>query len=84
MKVPDTVNCYLFVFDSTHQALRGEEVLKRAAIPHEVVSTPPQFKTGCGISLRVRPEALEQGEEALQEDEVVYSRIEPYHCRWLD
>ena len=63
MKVPDPVNCYLFVFDSTHQALRGEEVLKQAGIPHEVVSTPPRFKTGCGISLRVRPEAREKGEE---------------------
>jgi|GEM_PF-907158 hypothetical protein len=76
-------NCYLVVFDSTHQALRGEEVLKREGIPHEVVNTPPQFKADCGISLRVAPSRLEGAEGALRAAGVVYSRIEPYFCRWL-
>jgi hypothetical protein len=82
--VPGTFNCYLLVFDSTHQALRGEEALKCASLPHEVVSTPRQFKADCGISLRVRPGDLAPAEDALRGEEVIYSRVEPYHCKWLD
>lgn len=76
-------NCYLVVFDSTHQALRGEETLKGRCIPHEVINTPPQFKADCGISLRIAPSDLERAEDALRAAGVVYSRIEPYACRWL-
>ncbi len=77
-------NCYLVVFDNTHQALRGEEVLKKHAVPHETVSTPPHIQAGCGISLRIHPESLEAVEIALDTAGVTYSRTEPYHCRWLD
>ena len=84
LKVPDTFNCYLIVFDSTHQALRGEEMLKASGIPHEIVSTPPRFKADCGISLRVRMDTREAAENALRGEEVIYSRVEPYHCKWLD
>ncbi len=71
------------VFDSTHQALRGEEALKLSGIPHEVVNTPPQLKADCGISLRLAPSRLAEAEDALRRREVLYSRIEPYHCAWL-
>lgn len=81
--MPDAVNCYLVVFDSTHQALRGEEILKRSCVPHEVTNTPPHIKADCGISLRVRPVDLERAEDALKAAEVIYSRVEPHYCRWL-
>lgn len=84
MTVPGTFNCYLVVFDSTHQALRGEEMLKRSSIPHEVTNTPPHIKADCGISLRVRPGDLERAEDALRAAEVIYSRVEPYYCKWLE
>lgn len=74
----------MIIFDSTHQALRGEKVLKEAHLPLEVVSTPQQFKSGCGISLRVRPEKLERAVELLDTASVVYSRVEPYYCSWLE
>jgi hypothetical protein len=80
----DRFNCYLVVFDSTHQALRGEETLKGRGIPHEVVNTPPQFKADCGISLRLAPRNLDAARLSLREERVVYSRIEPYFCSWLE
>ncbi len=76
-------NCYLVIFDSTHQALRGEEVLKKTHLPHEVISTPPQFKSGCGISLRIPLGTIKETTRALDEASIIYSRIEPFYCRWL-
>ena len=83
MAEPD-FNCWLVVFDNTHQALRGEEVLKEHAVPHETVSTPPYIQAGCGISLRIHPEALAEVEEMLAAAGVIYSRTEPHFCMWLD
>ncbi len=77
-------NCFMVVFDSTHQALRGEVALIEEGIPNEVVGTPPQFKAGCGISLRVAPRDRDRAEDALRAAGVVYSRIEPYLCWWLE
>jgi hypothetical protein len=78
------MNCFLLVFDSTHQALRGGEELKRSSVPHEVMSTPPHLKADCGISLRVRPGDRERAEGALDAAGVIYSGVEPYYCKWLD
>lgn len=77
-------NCFLVVFDSTHEALRGEEALRREGIPIEVVNTPPKLKADCGISLRLAPHHCGMAEDALRAAGVLYSRIEPYFCRWFE
>jgi Putative Se/S carrier protein-like len=77
-------NCFLFIFDSTHQALSAEKALKEAGVRHAVVNTPREFSAGCGIALRVEPAFKDKAVEVLDSAGVVYSRVEPYRSRWAD
>ena len=76
-------NCAIVLFSSTHEALRGEEELKRAGVPHTVINAPRQFKKDCGIALRLDIELREMAESALSDAGVKFDRTEPYRCRWI-
>ncbi|WP_287155795.1 DUF3343 domain-containing protein [Candidatus Solincola tengchongensis] len=73
--------CRVILFDSTHQALRGERALKEAEISYAVINTPREFSVDCGISLRIGTEAEEAARAALQEAGVVFADIVPYRTR---
>lgn len=75
-------NCHLILFNSTHQALRGEQVLKRAGIDHAVINTPRQFSVDCGISLRIDSSSRQAAREALEKAGVVFEDIAPYRTRF--
>jgi hypothetical protein len=74
-------NCYVVLFDSTHQALRAEAVLKEAGIPHAVINTPREFSVDCGISLRIDTASEKAAGRALREAGVVFTGIVPYTMR---
>ncbi|MEW6555313.1 MAG: DUF3343 domain-containing protein [Actinomycetota bacterium] len=76
-------NCLVIFFESTHQALRGEKVLKDAGIEHSVINTPREFSVDCGISLRIEPALGDEARVALDAGGVVFAGIEPYRSRWL-
>jgi len=76
-------NCCVILFNSTHQALRGEKVLKRTGIRHYVINTPREFSVDCGISLRVETGRKEQAMKALDEAGVDYAGVQPYYSRWM-
>jgi len=78
----DEPNCFVILFHSTHQALRGEEVLKAAGIEHAVINTPREFSVDCGISLRVGVTSREEAERALRAEGVVFAGIAPYRSRF--
>ncbi|MBC7253335.1 MAG: DUF3343 domain-containing protein [Actinobacteria bacterium] len=73
--------CLVVLFDSTHQALRGERALKEAGIPHAVINTPREFSVDCGISLRIGAETEETARTALLEAGVTFVDILPYRTR---
>lgn len=77
-------NCYLFIFNSTHQALSGEKALKESGIEHTVINTPREFSVDCGISLRVMPGLKERARRALDVKGIIYSGVEPYFSRWKE
>ncbi len=74
-------DCYVILFDSTHQALRGERTLKEAGIPYAVINTPREFSVDCGISLRIEPTSKEAARNVLQDSGVVFAAIVPYRVR---
>lgn len=78
----DKLNCHVILFDSTHQALRAEQVLKQKRIDHAVINTPREFSADCGISLRIDPSASRAAREALEAAGVRFSDIVPYHTRF--
>ncbi len=75
-------NCFVVLFNSTHHALRAEEVLKRLHIAHAVINTPREFSVDCGISLRVSPRDVAQVRESLANAGVEVAACEPYYSRW--
>ena len=76
-------NCFVILFNSTHQALSGEKALKGAGIKHAVINTPREFSVDCGISLRIEPSLMERAVKALEDKGVIYARVEPYYSRWM-
>ncbi|RJP31512.1 MAG: DUF3343 domain-containing protein [Actinobacteria bacterium] len=75
-------NCYVILFDSTHQALSGEKALKEGGIKHAVINTPREFSVDCGISLRVEPHLKDDAVSALDAGGVMHAGVEPYRSRW--
>jgi hypothetical protein len=76
-------NCYIIVFNSTHQALSAEKALKEARVKHAVINTPREFSVDCGISLRLKVDAKERALSVLGEKGVVMAGVEPYCSPWI-
>ncbi len=76
-------NCVVVLFDSTHQALRGEQALKAERLEHAVINAPRDFTADCGIALRLAPELRDVAERTLAGAGVLFSSIEPYRCKWI-
>ncbi len=76
-------NCYVILFDSTHQAISAESALKSAGVKHAVINTPREFTVNCGISLRVSPEDKDAAVACLEGKGVIYAKVEPYSSRWV-
>jgi len=79
----EEANCFIILFNSTHQALSGEKALKRVGFKHAVINTPREFSVDCGISLRIEPSLKEKAVKALDEKEVIYTGVVPYYSRWM-
>jgi hypothetical protein len=79
----EETNCYVILFNSTHQALSGEKALKEAGIKHAVINTPREFSVDCGISLRIEPGLRKGAIKTLEDKGVIYAGVEPYYSRWM-
>ena len=58
---------YILVFESTHKALTAEKTLLAAGIKFDIIPTPKNISSDCGISIRLLPDAeiLKKTEETL-------------------
>lgn len=57
----------VITFDATTEAIRAEKLLVQAGLCPLVMPLPSQIKAGCGLCLRVRPEALQAAKNTLAE-----------------
>jgi len=46
----------IFVFDSTHRAIKADKLLTQNSLKFEVIPTPKEITSDCGIALRINPE----------------------------
>jgi hypothetical protein len=69
---------YIIVFEDTNNAIKGELCLIDAGVPVSVMPLPESIGKGCGITLRVSGDKLDDALEALESKGVsvlaVYSR----------
>ncbi|NLV99478.1 MAG: DUF3343 domain-containing protein [Clostridiaceae bacterium] len=54
LQIPDFM---LASFDTAHDAMRAEQLSKEAGIKARLIPTPEIVRAGCGLSLRMEPEA---------------------------
>ena len=47
---------HIFTFNSTHHVLKAEKLLLREGIKHEIIPTPKDLSSDCGMSIRVNPD----------------------------
>ncbi len=47
------MNYTVFIFESTHQVLKVEKILKENNIKYDIIPTPKEFSSDCGMSIRI-------------------------------
>jgi hypothetical protein len=62
-------------FDSTHQAMRAEDILRAEGVGLEVVPPPANLRSGCGLALRVGVEDVPSVVAALARRRADYAAI---------
>lgn len=55
----------VLTFESIHKVLKAEKLLKRAGLGYEIVPTPREISSDCGMAIRVQEEVGEQAEQLL-------------------
>jgi hypothetical protein len=46
----------IFTFNSTHHVLKAEKLLLGNGIKHEIIPTPKNISSDCGMSIRINPD----------------------------
>lgn len=44
---------YYLIFESIHKVMKAEQLLKSAGIRHEIIPTPKEYSSDCGMSIRL-------------------------------
>jgi len=71
-------NYCLITFESTFHALKAEKVLKRNNFSFEMVQTPREFSSSCGVAARLDWGDNKSAGEILLENNVKVEQI----CNW--
>ncbi|MBQ3404022.1 MAG: DUF3343 domain-containing protein [Oscillospiraceae bacterium] len=71
-------NYYVLTFDSTHDAISSEKLLKEL-LPIKVVPTPRVISASCGIAIRVEEELFEKLKALLDEGRLSGNDYKLYH-----
>ncbi len=65
----------VFTFETSHQAVAAEAVLKRAAVNCESVPRPRQVDAGCVLALRIPLDDMSKAVDALVTGDVDWEAI---------
>jgi hypothetical protein len=60
---------YIFTFNSTHHVLKAEKLLLDKGIRHEIIPTPKNISSDCGMSIRISSDISEPKTIAVVLDE---------------
>lgn len=65
----------LITFDSTHHALRGEQILEQAGLGPDIIPTPREITASCGLSLSLLASDAQSAVQLLREANVEYRAV---------
>ena len=70
---------YVITFNNTNHAIKAEQCLLKHSLHVGVLPLPAELRAGCGISLRVIPDNMEQALGILEDNEIneigLFSRV---------
>jgi len=68
----------IFVFDSTHRALKADKLLTINGLKFDVIPTPKEITSDCGISIRINPDLTdpENARQLLTTHEIIFRTFE--------
>jgi len=49
----------ILIFESTHKVLKSEKLLLAGGIKFDIIPTPKEFSSDCGMSIRINPEVTD-------------------------
>ncbi|MBI5219843.1 MAG: DUF3343 domain-containing protein [Bacteroidia bacterium] len=52
---------FILTFDSVHQVLKAEKILSDMPVQFEIVPTPRDISSNCGMSIRINDKNFDQG-----------------------
>jgi len=44
---------YILLFESVHKVMKAEKILRSEGIKHDIIPTPKEFSSDCGMSVRL-------------------------------
>jgi len=62
----------VIVFKSTHDVIKAKSELEKACVAHELIPTPKEISSECGMSLRVEAPLLSRALELFDSKGVRY------------
>lgn len=51
---------YIMAFDSTHHAIRAENLMKKEGLEGEIITTPRDIDVSCGLSIKLPGHSLDR------------------------
>lgn len=78
----EKINYYVLVSDYT-QAMKIQETLRERKVPSRISPTPHAIQgiVGCGVSILLQPEDLENAKRCLENKGITYHSIVPLECQ---
>lgn len=67
---------HYILFHGHTEAMAAYQALRRQGISAQIAPTPRQFSSGCGVSVLIRPEALEAVQQLIAVQGLEVDRIE--------
>ncbi len=69
------MNYIILVFESTHRVLKAEKILLDKKVKFEIITTPKDISSDCGMAIRLNPLVTNQNaiESMLNENGIVYN-----------
>lgn len=68
------MNYLILVFESTHRVLKAEKILLDKKVKFEIITTPKDISSDCGMAIRINPLVTNQNaiEVILNENGIIF------------
>jgi hypothetical protein len=65
----------ILIFESSHKVLKADKVLTEGKIKFDIIPTPKEFSSDCGLAIRMKisDDELQKAETVLKENDLTFT-----------